>query len=56
MKFKYQGVYICNIMCVLQVTYFMLNFKLHKKNRLYYFILYSKVDFLNSDSITEGAT
>ena len=45
MKFKYQSVYICNILYVLQVKHAMLNSKLHKKNRLYYFILYSKDDF-----------
>jgi len=55
MKFKYQDVYIWNILYVLQVTHVMLNSKLCKKNRLCYFVMYSKDDFLNSESITEGA-
>jgi hypothetical protein len=62
MKFKYQGVCIFAIFFyILQVTYILLNPKLHKMNILYYFILikrtlYSKDDFLSSESITEGAT
>jgi len=56
MKLKYQVVYICNILYVLQITHIMLNSKFHKKDRLYYFIFYSKDDFLNSESIREGAT
>jgi hypothetical protein len=61
MIFKYKGVCICSVSCVLQVTQYLLNSKLHKMNRLYYFmqikhILHSKDDFLNSRIITQGAT